>query len=200
MAEDGNLAGVAAEVGDVLLDPGKRGDDVLQAEVAGLGESAAVLRERERTQCAEPVVDRHAHHAARRRETSSVRGGLRVRAELEPAAVDVHGHRQRRPGRRRGSPHVQVQAVLAGPAVRFEPVAAVGLDGGDALAVIGAARIEVREHGAVRIARRWRMGFPTKDRTPGAVGAVGAVAVMACPSGAVRVFRAVCRQLAAGLK
>ncbi|WP_020639662.1 hypothetical protein [Amycolatopsis balhimycina] len=41
MAEDGDVAGVAAEVGDVLLDPGEGGDDVLQAEVAGFGEPAA---------------------------------------------------------------------------------------------------------------------------------------------------------------
>jgi hypothetical protein len=31
-------------------------------------------------------------------------------------------------------------------------------------------------------------GIPHQDRTPGAVGAVGEVAVMTCPSGAVRVF------------
>jgi hypothetical protein len=62
MAVDGDVVGIAAEVGDVPLDPGERGDDVLEEEVAGLSQGAAILRERERTRRAEPVVDRHPHH------------------------------------------------------------------------------------------------------------------------------------------
>ena len=162
VAVDGDVVGVAAEVGDVPLDPGERGDDVLEEEVAGLGELPAVLRERERTQRAEPVVDRHAHHAPRRGETGGVRGDLGVRAVLESAAVDVHGHRERLVGRLLGGPHVQVQAVLAHPAVRFEPVAAVGLDRDDALPVVREIRIEVRDHGAAV-----PLGGGVRDPPPG---------------------------------
>lgn len=87
--------------------------------------------------------------APRRGEAGGVRGDLRVRAVLESAAMQVHGHRKRVGGRPLGSPHVQMQAVR-GPDRDPRP------RGGG-------------------IARRWRTGFRT--RTPGAVGALGVVAV-----------------------
>src|SRR5690348_8032714 len=76
--------------------------------------------------------------------------------------MDVHGHRKRVGGRLLGSPHVQVQAVLAHPAVRFEPVAAVGLDSDDALTVIAAIRIEIRDLGAAV-----SLGGGERDSPPG---------------------------------
>lgn len=56
MTGDGDVLRVATEARDVLLHPSERGDDVLQAEVSGIRERAAVLGEREPTERAEPVV------------------------------------------------------------------------------------------------------------------------------------------------
>lgn len=49
VAVDGDVVGIAAEVGDVPLGPGERGDGVLEEEVAGFSQDAAVLGELERT-------------------------------------------------------------------------------------------------------------------------------------------------------
>ena len=72
VTSDGDVCGVAAEAGDVLLHPSQGGDDVLQAEVGGFLERSAVLGEGEPPEGTEPVVQGHPHRAAGGGESGGV--------------------------------------------------------------------------------------------------------------------------------
>jgi hypothetical protein len=81
LAGDGDAGGVAAERGDVVLDPLQREELVEQAPVGwGAGQVGETFH-------AQPVVDRHADDAVTR-ERGPVIGPHRVRAGAERAAVD----------------------------------------------------------------------------------------------------------------
>jgi hypothetical protein len=118
LAEHRDVAGVAAEPGDVVADPLERHLLILQALVAGpaLGDEVGVAEEPEQ---AEPVVERdHDDAVVLGEELAGVeqpdveeRHRLLGRAVDVAAAVDPHHHR-RVPGRGRRRPHVEVQAVL----------------------------------------------------------------------------------------
>ena len=98
---------VAAEGGDVVLDPLERGDLVEQAERAGAGPVTDV----EVAGRVQAVVERDRDDAVAR-ERRAVVDRVRARAVLEAAAVDPDEHGQSGRGGVRG-PHVQVQAVVA---------------------------------------------------------------------------------------
>ena len=109
LAEDGDVAGIAAEGADVVPHPLQRGDLV---EQAAIGVSVAEIEE---PIGADPVVDGHADDAVAG-ETAAVIPGRRTRAVIrEHPARDPHHHRL--PGRPEvGRPDVEGQAVLAGSA------------------------------------------------------------------------------------
>ena len=88
---------IAAEDGDVALDPLQRGDEIEQAVVAG-GADFGFLREfgmREKAERVEAMVERDDDDALRG-EAAAVVARLRSRADDEAAAVDPDHHRQRR--------------------------------------------------------------------------------------------------------
>ena len=136
LAEDRDLARVAAERGDVGLDPAQGRLLVEQPLVAREGMARVLASERgvtEEPEHVQPVVDRDHHDVALlgqhvavvdaaprdARERHDVGGGSgHVRAAVEP-----HHHRPRLRWRRVGRPDVQVEAILGlarGPLDRRE--------------------------------------------------------------------------------
>ena len=120
LAEDGDVARVAAEGPNVAGYPLQRGDPVLDGEVAA---RAGVVEEAER---AEPVVERHHGHAALDERTAvPVRHGRRPVEEA--AAVDPDHDRLAGLRVQGGRPDVEVEAVLA----RGRAEVRAGVDGLD---------------------------------------------------------------------
>ena len=114
LAEDRDVAGIAAERRDVVLDPPQRRDLIEHAVVArrvaaGL---ARQLGMREEPEHAEPVVERDEHHALAR-ERLAVVARLGAGAGLKAAAVNPHHHRQPIAGGLAGVQMLRVEAVLA---------------------------------------------------------------------------------------
>ena len=111
LAHDGDVAGIAAERGDVLLDPFERCDLVEQTVIAryAVGRLRAQFRMRHPAQYPQPVVDRDEDDAALG-EIASVIERLPTSAEQQPAAVNPDDD-----GRllgMRGRPHIQEQTIL----------------------------------------------------------------------------------------
>jgi len=83
---DGHRAGVAAECGDVALDPLEGGHLILETVVSWQHVVTGACE----SQRPQPVIDRYEH------EIFGVQKVMRLvtdtRAELERAAVDVHDH------------------------------------------------------------------------------------------------------------
>ncbi len=89
LAEDGDVAGVAAEAADVFLHPFERENNVEHADVAGVGVFFAVLRKIEMTDGAEPMIERDEDDIAGAREAFAVvRRMLLAVAGDEAAAVE----------------------------------------------------------------------------------------------------------------
>ena len=86
-AEDGDLAGIAAEGPDVLLHPFERGDLVEKAQV---GDAVAQVEEAFR---AHPVIDGHAHHAIAGEPAAVIEGRRAGGVELEHSTGDPDHHR-----------------------------------------------------------------------------------------------------------
>jgi hypothetical protein len=111
LAADRHASGVAAEGGDVLLDPAQRRLVVHQPVVAGRALSCGQLRVPQEAEGAEAVVHRHPGDPGQGDDLGHV--GLVGAAVQQAAAVDEHVGRQavlgRAPG---GSLHVDEQAVL----------------------------------------------------------------------------------------
>ena len=82
---------VAAEAVDVLLHPPERSDLVVHAEVGD--DAAGGVIEVAETLHAEPVVDRHLHHAVAG-ERSALVHSIAAGTDGEAAAVQPHQHRQ----------------------------------------------------------------------------------------------------------
>jgi hypothetical protein len=113
LAEDGHVAGVAAECLDVVANPAQRRDLIELAEVrAGSEPVATVLGEREIAERTESIIDGHDHRVAALRERATVVHRRAARAEREGSAVDPEQHRPA-PSVRGGCIDVQVEAVLA---------------------------------------------------------------------------------------
>ncbi len=94
-AGDRDLVGIAAESGNVALDPLQRGDKVEKAVGAGrmmLG-FGGELGMREKAQRIEPMVDGDDDDAARG-ETRAVIAGLGAGADDEAAAMNPDHHRR----------------------------------------------------------------------------------------------------------
>jgi hypothetical protein len=114
LAVDRDVARIAAERGDVALDPRQRRalveePDGRQGLAPLLSGERALRQEAER---AEPVVDRHDDRVRAPRQPGTVEQLVAAAAAIERAAVDPDQHRQVRPARR---PHVEVQAILGRP-------------------------------------------------------------------------------------
>ena len=113
LAEDRDVARVAAEALDVVVDPLQRGDLVQLADVGGRTPGiAAVPAEIEVPERSDAVVDRHHDDVAAFGQRAAVVRGLRSRSVAEPAAVDPEQHRSPCTVQRRRV-HVERQAVLA---------------------------------------------------------------------------------------
>jgi len=106
LASDGNIGGITAERGDVVLHPRQRANLVEQTVIArdALKGLPAELRMREPAQHAEAVVDRHDHHAARG-EALAVVHRVATGAGLKRTAIDPD--EDRCVPRIRGRPDVQ---------------------------------------------------------------------------------------------
>ncbi len=129
LAEDRDIARVAAERLGVVPHPAQRRLLVLQAVIAAgpAGPFGVQRRQREEAERAEPVVDRHDHSVAGDGERPAVVDA--PRSAGEPAAMDPDHHRPRPEAGRGGRVKGQVHPILSG--------AGDGNAGGDA-AVLGA--------------------------------------------------------------
>ena len=111
LAEDGDIAGITAEMRDVVAHPGQRLDLIEQPLIAG-GRDATVRHrgQRREAQDSQPIVDGDHHHIAVASEGSALVDTLGARADGEAAAVDPHHYRSfaGTPGR----PDIEGQAVL----------------------------------------------------------------------------------------
>src|SRR5580698_11597511 len=88
LAEDGDVAGVAAEAADVVAHPLERENDVHHADVAGVSKFFAELREIEMADGAEAMIERDEDDVAGAREAFAVVGGMLLSiAGDESAAV-----------------------------------------------------------------------------------------------------------------
>lgn len=108
LAEDGDVAGIAAEAGGVGPHPAQGGLLVGEREVGGAVERGMP----EEPEDPEPVVDRDDHGPARRSQPArpvQVPGAVHEPAAVEP---DHDGPAGGVPGRRLRSRHVEEQAVL----------------------------------------------------------------------------------------
>lgn len=120
-AEDGDVAGIAAESSHVVAYPLERTDDIEDGEVARSVEVIRALASQcavaEPAEGAEAIVDRHHHDLVRRRQVTAVVQGPGTNSVS--AAVYPHHHRPPRVPRRHiglANPwriHVQVETILA---------------------------------------------------------------------------------------
>ena len=175
LAEDGDVLGVAAEGGDVLLHPLERRDLIEEAVVAHesvgrLSRQGGVGQEAQRAQ---PVVDGDYHHTLLR-QLGPVVDGHGARPRLEAAAMDPEHHGQGGRSiilslhRRRGRPHVQIEAILAGLTYgQIEGLSLRWLRAGraesDAGALVGPRRHGLRRLPAQVAHRRGRVGDALED-------------------------------------
>ena len=107
-AKNRDIARVATEARDVVADPRERRDLVEQAEIGD------AIVEIEEAGCANPVVDRHQHHAVARKGAAVIPERSPSRVVLEHAAGDPQHHGQVCRAQLWG-PDVQRQAVCARP-------------------------------------------------------------------------------------
>ncbi len=112
-AEDGDIAWVTAEFGDVVLHPRNASTRSRRYRLL----SKLMLRRRQRRQVqtpqrAQPIVDRYVHAAAPGQRGAVVQRGCRAAQDVA-AAVDEHHDRQRFPAGDFGCDHVESEAVLA---------------------------------------------------------------------------------------
>ena len=115
LAEDHHVIGIAAELGDILLDPLQALDHVQDTVVTGNAVRAlgGKLRMSEEAEDAETVVDGHEDDAVRG-ELLTVELGLGAPAFAIAAAMDPVSDREFRVGLAgSGGPDIEVQAVLA---------------------------------------------------------------------------------------
>ena len=113
LAEDGDIARVTAELGDVVPNPLQSQHQIAQEQVAVDGDVRSRQRRQvQTTQHAEPVVDRHVHATAARQRGAVVDRGRRAAHDV-PAAVDEHHHRQRFFAGLFGGDDVEGEAVFA---------------------------------------------------------------------------------------
>ena len=113
LAEDGDIARVTAELGDVVPNPLQSQHQIAQIQVAVDGDVRGRQRRQVQTaQHAEPVVDRYVHAAAARQRGAVVYRGRRAAHDV-PAAVDEHHHRQRFFAGLFGGDDVEGEAVFA---------------------------------------------------------------------------------------
>ncbi len=117
LPEDRDTLGIAAEVADVVLNPGERRQHVLQAVISGRGGEEA-----ERSQA---IADAHQHDAALGQNAAVIDRRRRF-SDCEGAAVNPDHDRAFLAGIPRCGPHVQVEAVLAGGRGVLRPIAAGG--------------------------------------------------------------------------
>ena len=113
LAHDGHVAGVAAEVRDVVMDPLQGRDEVQDTYVAGVLEVRTRRGEVGEAEGVEPMVHAHEDDVAAAGEVRPVIAVL-LDAVAGGKAATVHPHKDRALlSVRRRSPHVQVQAVFA---------------------------------------------------------------------------------------
>ena len=112
LAEDRDVAGIAAEAGGMLAHPFERGDEIEQAGIARLGEALAVRRQVEMAEDVEPVIDRDDHDVVAPREVHAVVARRVGRAVGEGAAMQPDQDRALAVVEA-GRPDMQRQAVLA---------------------------------------------------------------------------------------
>ena len=113
LPEDHDVAGIAAEVLDVVVNPLQRHEQICRAGVARLRVLLPIRRQIERTQDVQPVIDADDHDVAELAEAAAVVGvRLYGGAVREPAAVHPdHDRLLRRHGEALG-PDIQVLAML----------------------------------------------------------------------------------------
>ena len=113
LAEDRDIARIAAEAAGMLAHPFQRRDQVEHTGIAGLGEAlAARLRQIEMAEDVQAMVDRHDHDIVALREPGAVVARRVGRAVRERAAMQPDHHRAPRVVEA-GRPDMQRQAILA---------------------------------------------------------------------------------------
>ncbi|MEZ5766059.1 MAG: hypothetical protein R3D69_18700 [Xanthobacteraceae bacterium] len=79
LAEDRDVAGVAAEFGDVVAHPGQRRNQIEHAGVRGFREFWQQLPEIQKAEQVQPVIDGDDHHVAATRQPCAVEHAARTR-------------------------------------------------------------------------------------------------------------------------
>src|SRR5690348_8817920 len=92
LAEDGDVGGIAAKAADIFLHPFERKNNVELADVAGVFEFFAVLREIEIADGAEAMIDGDEHDVVEAREIFAVVGGVLLAATSDVAAAVKPNH------------------------------------------------------------------------------------------------------------
>lgn len=114
LAENRDVIGIAAELGDVPIHPAKGMHDVEHAYFARGSEiRAAQLRQIEEAEGVQPVINGHYNHVAAAAEIGSIFAGTRSRAVLKMSAVAPEHHGALAPIVEGGRPDVQHQAIFA---------------------------------------------------------------------------------------
>src|ERR1022692_3780154 len=110
LAENRHVAGIAAKGLDVPAHPFERGDLVEDAVITGdmMLRFGGELREREKTEGAEAILDRHQHDTLPR-EGCAVVSGAGARAGLESPAVNPGHHGALFGSGMSGGPYVEVK-------------------------------------------------------------------------------------------
>ena len=115
LAEDGDVAGVAAERCDVVADPAQGRHHVQHPGIAGLGETLVRIVQPQEAKQVQPVVDRHDHHIAVPRQHRAVEPGRRPGATHPRAAVQPNHHRPLArlppPSRRSATSNLRIKAA-----------------------------------------------------------------------------------------
>ena len=108
------LSGIAAEFGDIVFHPVERRDDVEHADIAAVGIFlAAQLRQIEKTERVQPVIDRHQHHIMLFRQHGAVIADIAAGAAGEAAAMAPQHDRALLAVAKARRPDIQAQAILA---------------------------------------------------------------------------------------
>ena len=112
LAEDGDVARIAAELGGVVMHPAQRLDDVELADIAAVGEAGIEVGQVEVAEGVEPVVHRDHDHVAPVRQPVADRVEAVRRAGGIAAAMQPDHHRPLLPVTDAWRPYIQGKAVF----------------------------------------------------------------------------------------
>jgi len=149
LAENGNVAGIAAKRADIVPHPFECLHDIQHSRVTGIGETFVRVAEPSVAECTEAVVQRDDNEVARFREIAAVEPGRAAGAPEISAAVQPDHDRPLCIGIEIGCPNIEGKTVLTGGLKVANP----GIRRFDDAVVLRATRSEVGRVAHVRPGR-----------------------------------------------